>query len=409
MRLMFVNHAHPQIRHISGVRLWRFAEELARRGHRVLHVTATLPQEGEGAAPPAAPARMRDHDWGRPCHLAIRPAARPLLAAARAGRLPALLRRALTAYAIIGKGGVFYDWTDAVRAQMPAVLDEFKPQLVWGTFGNSSNVHLARAAARAAGAALAVDIKDTPSGFLPAGTQQVVAGRMREARVLTANARALEQDAERFCGLRAEVIYSGVDAAFFEPVGEAATPASETGTAPLRVTLTGSVYSVARLREFLGAFDAWRHSVLERSARPVSLVYVGGEHAKVAAWRDEATAGSWLECHPYLALPELAAICRSAAINAYIKGSPFHHKLLELLAAGKPVIAFGGESEESFELAAQAGGSLSAPADAEGLRAALEQAAAQPAHAQWTGAAQFGWPAQAERLERVFAHIIGEE
>ena len=71
MRLVFFNHSHPQLHHVSGVRLWGFAKAMAARGHQIVQVTSTLTADESQIAVGEFRQVMRQHDWSAPFHLAV--------------------------------------------------------------------------------------------------------------------------------------------------------------------------------------------------------------------------------------------------------------------------------------------------------------------------------------------------
>ena len=83
-----------------------------------------------------------------------------------------------------------------------------------------------------------------------------------------------------------------------------------------------------------------------------------------------------------------------------------HHKLLELLATGRPVIAYGGETAESFRLRDQAGGILHTPATPGALREILAGLAADGARTPMPVRKNFSWEDQAAQLEQVLVGCV---
>jgi glycosyltransferase involved in cell wall biosynthesis len=143
----------------------------------------------------------------------------------------------------------------------------------------------------------------------------------------------------------------------------------------------------------------------------LEIIYAGADsvraETKLGSLRDVAR----VQVHGYLPLPELAALCRSATANAYMWcPTTFHHKLLELLSCGQPVIAFPGETEESRRLAARCGGDLRCPSNEDELISVLEDV--RQRGAEGTGAQpvidDFTWAAQARVLQSVFEKVLAE-
>ena len=134
------------------------------------------------------------------------------------------------------------------------------------------------------------------------------------------------------------------------------------------------------------------------------IIYAGGDHAKVGAALQPLDGLAQVKVNSYLPLSELAALCRSASVNVYIRNpAGFHHKLLELLACGPPVVAFPGETDESRRLAAASGGELFCPNNKEELVEILSQITARIPASNIASPAQsaYTWTAQALILEQV--------
>ena len=141
---------------------------------------------------------------------------------------------------------------------------------------------------------------------------------------------------------------------------------------------------------------------------PLEIVHIGSQLdllQDIAARHGVTVRGTG-----YVDTVEMARICQSALANAYIfHGQTFHHKLFELLACGRPVIAFGGELSESTALAAHLGMPLETPQSPRALVPLLAN----------LGAAAFGqaaprdrfftWPDQAAMLERTMKRLIAHD
>src|SRR4051812_39625288 len=101
MRLVFVNHMHPDTPHVSGMRSWYFARELAKRGHKVVQICewrdgVTAIREPEDLAE-----LLSAHQWEAPLVLAIRPCRRIALDCVRSSRTPVGIRKALVAWSYV--------------------------------------------------------------------------------------------------------------------------------------------------------------------------------------------------------------------------------------------------------------------------------------------------------------------
>lgn len=389
------------------MRSWYFAKELAKRGHRVVQICEW--RDGtEPAPPPETMTRhLQTHDWSAPLLLAIRPQKRALLERIRSPLTPAPLRKGLVTWSYLRHTGMFTDFSQAVQPYLQILARDFRPQAAWGLFGNTECWLIAQRLARLAGCPWIADMKDSWEVFMRRPLQGLMARRFQDMAASTANAEFNAQVLKRWFPTRPVVVYSGVDPCFFDAAPE--SKAADT----IRLTLTGGIYDEERLNWFISGLATWLSSHVEyRQHRqtPVEVIYAGGDHARVERALHRLEGLAKLEIRGYLPLAELAALCRSATANAYIWcPNGFHHKLLELLACGRPVIAFPGETEESRGLADAAGGELHCPASAEavtGLLARIAERGAAPIPIDPVRDA-FSWAAQAMLLEQVLAHAGG--
>lgn len=408
MRLVFFNHSHPQTKNVSGVRLWGFAKALARRGHRVIHVTATLDGGRSTCGPSELQSRLAEHSWTDPFHLAVEPSREWMLRMIRREALPSLVRKPLTAYCLVFRGGVYFDWTKRLGPYLRSIASCFEPDLAWATFGNTSSLAAAQAMARLASCPLAVDVKDSVFDFLPKGMRILMARRYGASSAATVNSKVLLSSAKSLTGREAEVIYSGVDAAFYEAGNDRVGGGGE--NTHFLITLTGSLRSSVRLREFLSGCRRLRERLA--GTPDVNVVYAGNGRAEIEAACKELGIRGWVRCEDYLSTSTLASLARSADVNAYISvaRASFHHKFLELVATGKPVIAYGGELEESLDLVRGLEALVFDPADAASLDEAFRRILGADAQIrQRKPISTFGWDTQARGLESVFRKAIAPD
>ncbi|MDS4020248.1 MAG: glycosyltransferase [Candidatus Competibacter sp.] len=399
MKLLLINPTHPSTPHISAVRVWRFAEELAKQGHQVVLLCAA--PEGEQATDLTEIAR---HDWRRPWVLACDSGRTGWL---DKNRLPLLARKAVTGWRMLWHGGDLGGWVknavDTVRQ-----LGTFRPAVIWATFGMMEAVFVARRIAREARCPWVLDIKDNWELYVPRRLQRLMVARTRGWAALTANSCFTQEKARIWQRGDATVIYSGVDEAFF-----ASTQRDRDDRDEFRINLVGSLYFGDRLDAFLTGIKQWAAGLTPAERSRVRLCYLGGDLRLFAEATGRVDTGIAVEALGYRPVVELAQQCRDAAVNAYIANpNTFHHKLLELLACRRPVLAFPSETEESWELARRVAGDLRTPATADEVQAELAQL-----HEQWReGAAQFAdhaavdaysWPRQAVILDQVLQQTAG--
>lgn len=344
MRLVFVNHAHPATPHVSGMRLGHFAHVMAQRGHAVILLTASLSDEQVAPSLHAALEDLAAHEKGTPLFFSVQPRPYWPIKAVRQGRVPAVIRRGLTAWSFLRHGGAFPDWTLAAKSTAMYIAQTFEPDVVWATFGNTSNLWLAQFIARHASCPWVMDVKDNWEAFVPPGLRRLMARRFSDAGGMTCNALHHQMVANRWMSARqASVIYSGVGEAFFSAKYHEAASSSRR-----EIILVGSTYDKDRLAHFLRDLSDWLAGLKQHELGEIAFVYAGSDHACVSGMLKSSPLPCRMEVNEQLTLPQLANRCARALVNCYLWAPfTFHHKLLELLVAGAPVIAYPGEHEES--------------------------------------------------------------
>jgi len=324
---------------------------------------------------------------------------------ARVGTLPAALGKAVLAANYVARGHVFGDWVAGTQPVAETIGRVFRPDIVWGIFGNTGAWTIARCVARAAGCPWAMDIKDSWPRFVPAGLRRIVAAKFGNAPTVTALSRTHASEAALWFG-RATVVYSGIPAEFLLAAG------NETTSDVFDITLTGSVYESAILVTLVQGLVLWLREDLDDAARRrVRFRYFGTD-----AIMQDATASLQGLCRVehagFVPLMELRRAHRAASLNVYTKSPevPFHHKVFELLSAGRPVLCIPGEGEEGRAIAEEAGSTLFGGRDPEAVRAVLDRlwrapaSMTAPTSGHW---ARYTWDAQAKVLAQVLADAVG--
>lgn len=398
MRIVVVNHCHPDMGHICAARARAFAEALTRRGHAVVLVSESL-SGADGDTAEDLTQRLARHDWAAPLFAAARPRPAPLLTRAREGKL-GVANKAVLAWNYLLRGEVFADWTSASRPLWPVIAGTFKPDVVWGSFGNTGVLRIAQGIATAAGAPWVADMKDPWSGFVPPPLRRLTAFRFRDARAFTALSAGHGAEVRRWFGRGATVVHSAVPAAWLRHDRE--EPSSDV----IRLTLSGSLYADAHLKLFAAGVLRWL--ARRDDPRPVQIDYYGNEGDRLRA----AFAGVANACRfsikGRVPVDELFAAQTGAHANAFIANPAvlFHHKILELAATGRPVVVVPGVSAEERGILARLGVRLHAGADTDTIARALHmtEAGASPASAS-DALTAYTWDAQAEILESVLRSV----
>jgi len=397
MKAVFINHCHPDVAHVCGLRAGRFAEALAARGHRIVLLTGPAPEGSVMDATQLSQA-LADHDWRRPFVVPCAQRGFDRARRAREGELGAASRKLAIARSYLFEGGMFPDWQAGVSPNFEALAQSFAPDVVWGTFGNTDTWKLCRDLAHRAGVPWVGDFKDNWDAFVPLGFRGLMAKRLGDMTAMTVlSAAHCDQADVLFPHTLKTVIYSGVEA-----VGEGG-PSQADGS--LALTLTGSIYDRARLDGLMSALAGW---LARGGARALTLHYAGNEGTLVEGAAQ--AAGVPVRLAGYLGQAELHRLQAEAHANLYIYNPRclLHHKALELIAQGRPIVVYPDETREVRGLAAEAGVTLFAGADAAALADALDMIAAAPAGMPpVTGRAAYTWDARAAVLETVLADAAG--
>ena len=404
MRILLVNHCHPDTPHICATRMREFARALAARGHRVALVTESLRGAGPVPSPRDIAEMLKAGQEPSPMVVACAPKRRLVLTALRRGLWPWGIRQAVIADQYLRHGGLFADWRAGARPYTQVLAEHFKPDVVWANFGSTDCWRLAQDIAYAAGCPWVADVKDFWASFIPGPLRNRLAARYRDAAAWTAFSQTHADHVRPWFGSDFHVVYSG-----FAPETIRDTESVEAG-GPLVMTLTGSVYGGLALTPLLGAIAAWASRQSDEVRRRLMFIYRGNDLYEVGAALARAKLPIEAKAGGFVPVDELQELHRQSFVNLYVT-SPrtFHHKTIELLAARRPIIAFPSDHDEANDIVDRAEGIFhncrSENEIADGLSDALNrfERNASPVPA---GLRQFGWDAQAVELEKLFARVV---
>ncbi|NQW00553.1 MAG: hypothetical protein HQ483_12695 [Rhodospirillales bacterium] len=403
MHAVFVNHCHPDMGHVCALRLRKFAEAMAARGHRIVLLTESLDAAETPIAPDRLAERLQGHDWNRPFYLAVQPLADGTLASLRGGAMNRWRRAWVVLSRYLFEGGLYGGWEKAAAPYLPVLATAFRPDIVWASFGNTAVWNIGRAVASAAKCPWVADIKDNWRRFIPRGLRRLLAVRYRDAAAMTTFSRGQALEAGDWFAARKSVIYSGFDEA---DIGPADAPAKPDGA--FEILITGSLYGAREFQVFTDALTNWMTA--QKRTQPdlhLRLIYAGNDHLRAEPALRPLAALCSLDIRPFMALAELLAAQRRADLNVYIRWPGpfiFHHKTVELLSAEKPILCYPPENDEACQMVAGVGGVLYSCATQQQIEAALSQAFADRASpAEWDRAAltAYSWQGQAAVLEEV--------
>ena len=172
----------------------------------------------------------------------------------------------------------------------------------------------------------------------------------------------------------------------------------------LHVCLSGSVYREDLLATLIEGLN------LVSSSRSVSLSYAGNDGGLVGRYSNRRNSTFDLDNLGYVEASALGALQRSADVNVYVRNadSLFQQKLIELLAAGKPILSVPDESTEAIKIAGHTGGWLQTagtPAAIAEVISAFDRPS--DVAGKSNGVQAYSWLAQAEKLRRVLADAAG--
>ena len=388
MRLIFINHVHPETPHVSATRMREFARACAAAGHQVVLLTETLPGKASTLPPAALPAAFDRHDWRMPFPLACAPVPDRLVVRLREGKIAAPIRKPLIAATYLARAGMFTDWRDGSRPYWAALASAFRPDTIWATFGNTDAWVIAQGIARLSGSRWVMDLKDPWSVFIPALLRKILASRFTDFAGATALSYQHAKDTERWFGCRPTVIYSGIENVFLR------APAPVPLQDPRQILVVGGLYADNHLAALVDGIARW-------ATGGEIVAYAGNERVRFLAAARKLADRVRLETPGYLDLGGLRAVAADSAALLYVRHprALYQHKLIELLALERPVLSLPGESAEAHAIADKLGARLISCTDAAALAVGLTEATA-------TGLtfidrrrlAGYTWTAQAARL-----------
>lgn len=400
LRVVVVNHVHPNRHHVSALRMRMFAEQLSKLGDKVVLLTDRYDAHDQGTSPAAFSELMDTHHWSAPLSVSTPPAQGSLIARAREGWLPFGLRQAVIAWSYFMNGGVFTDWRDAAAPLITAVAEVFRPDIVIATFGNTDAWAIGERVANSAQVPWIADFKDTWSHFIPLGFRARTARRFSTMAHLTVYSESHRREAQKWFDAPMSAVYSGYD--------NANPQVLDTGNSTGRdIVLSGSLYGSPHVETLCAGV---RKFIDQTGNSDIRVVYAG--HDIPLFDSASKSLGGVCQTHNfgYLPAPELFSLQTQALVNAYIFNprSLFQQKVLELLAAKRPVIAIPGEGEEALAIARDVGGTLHQAGSADMIAQALKSACADDRPVPDGAIEAYSWASQTARLRDIMLRVIDD-
>ncbi len=324
---------------------------------------------------------------------------------ARHGRFPSALNKAVLAGSFLFRGGLFTDWVEGSRTYWPVLADQWRPDVVWATFGNTGAWLIAQGISRRAGCPWIMDMKDPWSDFIPGPMRRLLAARFRDAAAATALADIHGEDLRRWFGGDPVTVPSGV----YIPVPDTgAVPAMPDNDA-FRIALVGSLYHAEDLYTLLAGIRTWAGERQVRSLRPAIVEYYGDESDRLAAATREWGDVCEIRMSGFVPPADLARRLRTSHVNAFVNArSGFRHKVLELAVAGRPILCLPAVGTDECNIVRDAGGKLYNCATAVDVRNALDDLgrAKVPDAGTSVDVGKFSWDTRSAALEAVLEQVL---
>lgn len=400
MRIAIINACHPDRKHVCAFRGTTFAEILTEDGNQVLLLTPPLRETGKGINETDLKEKLRRHDWSNYCQVTGGFTDKSILPLVRNGNVPTPIRQSIIAYNYLTRENIYYDWVAPSSSLLPVIADVFKPDIVWAIFGNTSCWKMGQALANAVGCPWVADIKDNWQAFVPKGLRKITARKFQDAAAYTVLSQA-HGDAFALTPPKGfKTVYNGISPTLMASVksyGDVSDLRDE-------ILITGSLYRSGILVQLLQAILAW-----QRANPGTKISYAGGDKNILEQAMSSSNSAVDVKNLGRLSPHDLWERQRNVRINVYVRNPPnlFHHKLLELLAAGRPVLAYPGETDESHSIAKSANGLFFACEDQDQIHHALDQTASTAdASRDSTSLGQFSSQYQAKKLSELFSETI---
>ncbi len=345
MKAVFVNHCHPDTPHICATRVREFARAMADRGHEIILLTETLDGNSPNHDATKVADQIKSHDFSTPFNLACPPSGHDFIKLLRLGKLPWGIRQLVIAWYYTFHHGVVTDWRQGCRFYLDAVANEFNPDVIWASFGNTDCWNIARDLAAAANCSWVADIKDPWEIFIPRFFRKKLARKFDDAAAMTCFSNMHKEEADQWFGGSKSIVYSGFKKSVLtEP------PPSPSDN--LQIMLTGATYDQIFLQHIMTGVLRWADTLNDDEKNRVKFVYAGSDVGPVASVAEGFKKSYRVDLLGYLPIEQLQAIQRKSLVNIYVKSDrTFHHKLIELLAAKKPVLCFPAEIAEAAHIA----------------------------------------------------------
>ena len=405
MRLVFINHCHPDTEHICATRMREFSYAMTNLGHEIILLTENLPSLPYENSPSATREKIQNHNFKTPLHLSIKPKGHPLIQKLRKQQLPWGIRQAVVFWYFFYYKGVFTDWREGSGIYLRLIAEDFKPDLVWATFLNTDAWNIAKDLSKIAKVPWVGDIKDPWGIYIPRLFRLFLAKYFDTCVALSTFSDFNSDDVKKWFRTPTTKIYSGYHEGNYKPI-------NITNLDTINISLTGGIYNVMALRELIQGVRIWFEGLTDAEKSKVKITYAGHDSEAVKQAINEQNNFCKLDLKGFITVEELKQIHENSIANLYIKiYTTFHHKTIELLSAGRPVICYPSEIDEAIRIAKEANIDLHSCNRVDEVTKALSKSlttnsikASDNKHLR-----KLTWHSQAIKLETLFKRILNLE
>ena len=405
MKAVFINHCHPDMPHICATRVREFAQAMAGRGHEIILLTETLDGSSSDITPSQVVEQIETHDFSGPFNLACPPSEHRAIEWLRCGALPWGIRQSVIVWYFAKYQGVVTNWRHGCEPFLDAVVAGFKPDIAWASFGNTDCWNIAKDLAAAACCPWVADIKDPWGLFVPRLFRQKLAQHYNDAAAMTCFSDMHNNEARQWFGTSKSTIYSGFK-------NSVLTTSPRPDSNDLQILLTGAIYDESALNQLSSGIVQWINGLDESCRKRVKFLYAGSEGAAVQNATMKLRTVCLVDNLGYLPLDRLQTLQRQSLVNAYIKSErTFHHKLIELMGAQRPILTFPKEIQESKSIAKSVGIPLYACQTVQDVAGSLESCRRENSQPIINNGVleTYSWESQAIHLENVLLKAINEK
>jgi len=343
LNIIIINYHHPEENIVGAIRTREFSRYLAAQGHKVMVIS-----RGVSAS---LNKNIGLHKWNEPFYLGVTYEENVFVDRARKGKGRRIINKFILAYAHFVFGGSYMEWEKEVKStRVKELIIKFQPDCIWAIFGSTNCVSIGNWICTFTKAHFFIDIKD-PWMYVPAVFRIFLNQRINgKIKGITTNSHMQWEKARMyFPNVSHCVVYSGCNTKWIKEL----RPEKNTDHSFV-IHLVGSVYSTNDLQNFFLTLGNWA-GALKKSNHDMQLcfeysginpdivddhVYLLSDHFKILV-------------HGQVSHQAFLKRCKSATINCYMwtaTRSLFHHKTIELMACGKPIISYPGEWDETIQI-----------------------------------------------------------